>query len=59
MTKRHTFIFDVSELEFEQAGQLMVEQFVDDDGNTIEIAIAVRTDAYDIWSPPVIGGQTS
>jgi hypothetical protein len=52
VSTRHTF-------EFDQAGQIMVEQFVDDDGNTTQVAMAVRTDQWDIWSPPVIGEQTS
>lgn len=59
MSTRHTFLFDVSEVEFEQAGQLFVEQFVDDDGNTTSIALAIRTDSWDVWGPPVHGKQTS
>jgi hypothetical protein len=50
-------MFDVSEVEFDAVGQLMVEMFENDDDTLREIALAVRTDPWDVWSPPTEGQE--
>lgn len=59
MTYRNTFVFDASEMDLTAVGEIMVEQYTDDDHNVTEINLAVRTDRWDTWGPPVTGTQTS
>ena len=53
---RTLYRFDVpSNYDMTAVGEIFVEVFEDEDGRFIEAGLAMRTDAYDMWGPPIMG----